>query len=756
MGDNRLQNDRKFEQDVREIAIRLWPSAEGGADMIDGKERDGVYYTDEAVHIIEATTSRSLEKARIDSKKISKIIPELQRQNPDCIIKGWFITKDEPTADQLAAVKKSGSAIQAISFKRFQGKLIDVWEYIQCRNNYPFGSVRDPNTGNYTYQDEYVDLVLEDSDSKSFHKTKEIAEKVTEGNEYVITGHYGVGKSMALKKIYEIIVKKYNNHSLKFPVFINLRDHQGQTDAVEAIYRHAKNIGFKKPEHIIRAWRAGYVIMILDGFDEMAAFGWAGVSSKLREIRYKSMELIRSFRKNQNHNSGLIISGRINYFDSKKECINALNLGSSYSFLHIGDFTEDQLIYYLKNKKIESPIPKWIPRRPLLLSYIVAKGIIIDAVRISDTDLIVGWDYLFNKISEREAAIESGISPELIREIIEGLACVVRKYQSGLGPISQVDMEQVFLKKCGYEPDDRALVLLQRLPGLTVQDQQDGTRYFIDTNFVEVAKAGEIHRYILNPYDFCFSSDAKTWVAPLDEVGISMLSYLTKQCSSGLFEAAITNALDLEWNVLATDLLLVMFELGYSWKRENIAISNIYIQKLELSDDVDWSRIIFKECIINELIIHEQPKSNISPKFQYCIIGNIVGCSDVASNSSNVFIECEIENYESVELTTSSLLSLNLPLPVNVCFTILKKLFFQAGGGRLEKTLNRGLDQKQQRYVPEILMILKQEGFAYQTDRAYSDKIWQPERSMKSRVIDIVQNKNLKDPLILKIRSLSY
>ena len=60
-----------FENEVRRIAGLLWPTAgAGGSVMHHGREHDGLYWTEDAVHAVEATTSRSLKKAREDMDKM--------------------------------------------------------------------------------------------------------------------------------------------------------------------------------------------------------------------------------------------------------------------------------------------------------------------------------------------------------------------------------------------------------------------------------------------------------------------------------------------------------------------------------------------------------------------------------------------------------------------------------------------------------------------------------------------------------------
>jgi hypothetical protein len=42
------------------VARQLWPEAQyDGAQVLDGRERDGVFETEDCIHLLEATVSRS-------------------------------------------------------------------------------------------------------------------------------------------------------------------------------------------------------------------------------------------------------------------------------------------------------------------------------------------------------------------------------------------------------------------------------------------------------------------------------------------------------------------------------------------------------------------------------------------------------------------------------------------------------------------------------------------------------------------------
>lgn len=720
--------------------------------MIDGLERDGIYVLDDIVHLIECTIDRKKEKAEKDGGKLAALIPTMQKRYPDKAVKAWFITKDEPTPDQRTTIIQKGrNLINAMSFEKFQSRMVDVALYRNCRLNYPFGSVRDPNTGDSKYFGEFIDVELSDVRvNNNNYDVQRITDDLISGKKIVIQGHYGVGKSMTLKEIYKKLSEKYiAKEIVKFPIYINLRDHQGQTDPVEVLERHARNIGFKHPDHLVRAWRAGYAFLVIDGYDEVAAFGWAGKGITLKEIRKKSMELLRAFVRQNPMQLGLLISGRINYFDSIKECEDALGVNSNTLILKLGDFTPEQTEKYLQKRGVRTKLPDWIPTRPLLLSYLVARNILIDVMAHSGADSPAeGWDYLLDEVCKRESAIEAGLSAGTVREIIEGLACFARQFQNGLGPIYKTDLERVFAEKCGYPPDDRALILLQRLPGLAPQDQQDGARYFIDQLFASAAKVGEIVNYVNNPYDTRLSIDPRKFQDTVDELAIELCALKLAKVDSGLIQDSIIRAKRNEAEVLAADILLIYNFMEKPWTREQIKFSVGIISNFEIKKDLDWSRVLFQEVIFKELCIYEMPDPAKSPIFENCIIGKLVGCSSSEMLHPEIFINPTVDSYDNHEITTKGLMEFEeLPIQVRVGFTILNKLYLQSGSGRQENAFFRGLSTNEQSYVIPLLELFKHEEVAL-SPKAGKNKVWQPVKSQAKRIRNILINKIYRDNLV--------
>lgn len=95
-----------FENTVRNIARNLWPTARySGATIISDKERDGVFETEECIHLLEATADRKRDKAQKDAEKLVELYKKKKNEQKDRAILCWLITRHEPTAEQRDVVK---------------------------------------------------------------------------------------------------------------------------------------------------------------------------------------------------------------------------------------------------------------------------------------------------------------------------------------------------------------------------------------------------------------------------------------------------------------------------------------------------------------------------------------------------------------------------------------------------------------------------------------------------------------------------
>lgn len=409
-----MQNDHKiFEDEVRRIARALWPrAATSGALIVDGRERDGIFDDGEIVHIIEATTSRKLQKIADDLEKSAKLVGTIRRENPEKLLKIWMITQDEPTADQRGAVpearKRAKCPIEICSYKTFSSKLIDTPRYLELRSNYPFGSVRNPADENDTNvpKEEYIKLELIDKKNNSTFNSVSLIELIRSdsGGHIVITGDFGSGKSMTLREVfYELREMHLKNEIIRFPVYINLRDHFGQSDPSEALMRHGRLIGMPDPSQLVASWRAGQTILFLDGFDEVSSIPLVRGLDKIKQARRQAVSLVKFFLSQSPKRSKIIVSGREHYFDSGDELISSLGLEENDIILSIGEFTDDQIRQFLEKRGINEFIPNWLPARPLLLGYLAVRGVVGSQSALSDQfSPEEGWDYILDRVAREK------------------------------------------------------------------------------------------------------------------------------------------------------------------------------------------------------------------------------------------------------------------------------------------------------------------------------------------------------------------
>ncbi|MBI4383466.1 MAG: NACHT domain-containing protein [Nitrospinae bacterium] len=454
----------EFEDEVRRIARLLWPAGKyGGSEMVDGQERDGIFETEDFFHCVESTISRQKDKAEKDFCKLAKLTKKLNGRRGK-FAKGWFVTFEEPTAEQRSVFKSNKEPRLTIcSYDQFRSKLADITNYLNLRQSYPFGSLEDPETGEKNFNLKYIPLDILDQSGAPV-RLENLKENLGDGGRAILTGDYGAGKSATAKDIFLHLANKFRERkSLQFPLLLNLRDHHGQNNPVEAIERHARNIGFADQSSLVRAWRAGHCVLLLDGFDEIASAGWSGKVKRFRDLRYQSMELLRKIIGETPKSSGVLITGRAHFFDSDLELKNALGGLGNFKIYSLAEFSLEQVKEFLKGWGLNTAVPEWLPTRPLLLGYLATKNLIAIEGEMGEevSSPVIGWNILLEKISEREAKIEAGIDPGTVRNLIESLATMARVSVDGLGPLSADEIIDCFKDVCGHRPDDRGIVVQQ-------------------------------------------------------------------------------------------------------------------------------------------------------------------------------------------------------------------------------------------------------------------------------------------------------
>src|SRR4051812_10028117 len=114
--------EEQFEADVLRVARALFGSTAQfqGAHNLNGRERDGLFVSADAVVVIECTISRRKEKAASDGAKLQSACFELANRHPMKLIKGYFVTRDEPTAMQRQVISRLRAPVVACSLQQFR------------------------------------------------------------------------------------------------------------------------------------------------------------------------------------------------------------------------------------------------------------------------------------------------------------------------------------------------------------------------------------------------------------------------------------------------------------------------------------------------------------------------------------------------------------------------------------------------------------------------------------------------------------
>lgn len=752
--------DLLFENEVRRIARARWPQAQfDGAAVKDGRERDGIFEADDVIHYVEATTSRRADKAKDDTKKIFSSMVEQQRSGSMKGAVGWFITKEEPTADQREEVRQHGKQqVKALSFSQFQQALIDVPAYFERRENHMFGSVIDPVTKAIQPSVKYIPLDLLDIESGEQLSVESIAADLFSGGSFTILGDYGAGKSMTLRQIYFSLRDKYRAGGMsQFPLYINLREHSGQDDPSELLERHARRIGYDKPHNLVSAWRAGFAILIIDGFDEVTTLGISAARSKLKEARRRSLEAVRKLIEQTPTNTGFVIAGRDHFFNTPEERKSALGIRFGTRTVAVGEFTRKQIKQYLeKVAGKDIPFPTWLPTRPLLVAYIATRGLLDDTGILAESiDATDGWHYLLDQIFERESKISPNLDGQTLRRILERLSTVARASVDGMGPLTQQQIRNSYIQICESEPDEQANLLLQRLPGLGVYRDEDDSRTFVDMELAEVCRARDVTDFVKNPYGLLQDegwratiSLASAFVGQTSITRICRNLQSEKDFSISSIDSAFsaTNGV-IDLGSLRADMAAVCLEYPYAPKASTIIDGEIFenYNFSSWSSEYDFSRIIFKNCLIESIDLSDISQEGCLPEFQSCAFMLIKGRSSKADLPVKKFDNtCTFEDFTDSSNTQAAILSSALSLGEKIVLTILRKLFVQSLSGRAESALFRGLDLNDRQLIPEAIRLLQQQGLVVLYNRG-DGNVWIPIRKEINRVRRILAAPNACD-----------
>lgn len=732
-----------FEAEVLRVARALFGKSNPfqGAQNVQGRERDGIFESPDAVVLIECTVSKKKDKAASDGAKLAGLCEQYGRTHPMKLIKGYFVTREEPTADQRQAIQKLRAPVTPCSLSQLRGLLIDSGEYLSLRPNYAFGSARHPVTGKLNPDEEYISLKFAETGTSDLWGIPEIVQGLDDGQCLLLTGDYGAGKSMTVREVYRQLASNHQRGDFRFPIALNLRDHQGQRDPEEALERHARKIGFGSAPQLVRAWLAGEVHLLLDGFDEIATPGWLGKANGWKDVRRLSTTLVRKLIEYTPAGSGIFITGRTHFFDSLSEARFSLGLPKDAPELSTSDFNDEQIRSYLVRNQWNEQLPEWLPSRPLLLSYLVVSGLLREALEVGGaSSAAMGWNVLLDKICDREArnSDQPLIDGSTIRLIIERLSTVARARLDGMGPLSPSDLTSAFESITGASPDEGSQQILQRLPGLGVQDDSDGSRHFIDSALADAARAGDTARWVFNPHgESAALLRLKGTAMAMERLGVDVTTQKLQDLGvEGSKAGAAATLCQREGasDAILLDIIQVGLALGDFRTQAQLSVNDLVIPYLVIGSETDLGEVTFSDCVIQLLDLTDYDGDVRMPAFHRCVIGLVEGVASTSALPTDRFDACDFEQFDVAARTTQGILGMiSLTPSQRVTLTVLKKLYAQRGTGRRENALYRGLDEKHRALVPSVLENLISNGLALRTKQS-STKLILPSRGQGIRV----------------------
>jgi hypothetical protein len=767
---NSYRFNMTFEAEVRRVAEAVWGVEPGACQPSHYpndpvvREIDGIARLRDVTHLIMATTSTRLDKAREDVKKL--LAAELIERTRTPAVSKWLITEHQLDAQHIELARKSN--VIALTLEQFQRRFFDSGKYLALRERWAFGSARDPQTNSVSIADNaYIALpitVVSDSKNQSALKPgqtvslHQLVIRIAEGGTVVLKAPFGSGKSLTTREIFKHLSKMHRNDpTAPIPLTLNLRDHWGEDHSDEILERHARSIGYTPREDVVVAWRAGMCCLLLDGFDEVASQTVVKTDNKnfMRDARRRALQGVRDFTQKAPASAGIFVCGRDHYFDSDSELSTSLGTGLRPCLtVNLEEFSDAHANDFLKRNGITSPLPDWLPRKPLILSYLIRQNLFSEILAIdSSRGFGYAWDDFLTRICERESQLESSsMDPTTIRSVLERLAESVRSKSSGTGPVTGVDLAEAYFAETGQAAGEGVLAQLQRLPGLTQRDSEPGNRSFVDLDMLGALQGSAFARRALS----AFQGSLPIPLAELSDKAISMATHVlsksgaTPETLVGVADQLATRTTrDSAAAQLLADCVAVAVRMAIDMERDEIDFRGLFVNggafgRLPL-DEVRIKRLALSSSIVHELAFGLLDAVD-GVRFSSCLLSKVCGVTAREGLPAGlVDDDTEIEAFDSMA-TNNAVLKSDLSANLKALVTVLRKLYRQPGSGRKIGAFSRGITRPEvARLVEPVLDILQQYRFI-----TVFNAVVHPIRKQSPRVDKILMAPNLSDDELVK------
>lgn len=665
------------EIEVRKIAESVW-SVQAEPERVTGVKCDAVLKPRKDYWIlIEISKREGLDKLREDLTKLTLVRTSLWAKGIYC--ECYFVTSGDHTS-----LRESGDDlnVEVHDLTSFASKFIGSTFYIQERQKSPFGSAVHPDTGEVD-PNEYSEINYVDEHDRNYDVSA-IADELRRGRRIVLMGEFGTGKSRCLMEVYRKLVEV----SQIFPPYaINLRDNWGYKKIHHIVANHLEGLGLGSySDNLVRSFRRGNHIVLLDGFDEIGSQSWSGDPKRLMEIRKRSLEGVRDVIANCRH-AGVFITGREHYFETLDEMAECL--GQPLNELLIlrcpDEFSESELQQYItKNTKLTA-VPEWMPRKPLICQLLarLPEGEVKQLEEATDGELTF-FEAVFDAICGRETKINPAIYKETLKGILLLLAQQTRALPTNDERISTNEINEAFFKIAGYAPIDESAILLQRLPYLGRAGSGGSDRIFIDHYAKDGLRGIALSRSIQ-------SGDKAPchvkWVQPLGLLGLRMLAKVAGVASDTEKYARL--CMNHGNSQIACDFIAAkLLTAGDTCDFQGFGVGDGRIAFLSFVD-TKIMNLSLSGVEILEATIEAVDFENV--QVYACTVDVIKGVSSV-DKLPDIFVDSEIGRFDTV-ITTSRISELKHTDAQKTLLAIIKKLFFQPGAGRREDALLRGAER---------------------------------------------------------------
>ena len=728
---------QQLEEHVRDLASCHWAS-DAKPETINGVRFDCVIRKlSDFWIIIEISKEETLDKLRTDIAKVAAVRPYLFSQS---IYAQCFFVCNNPT--EQMRVTGEGDKVRVMSVQELRGLLIGYDSYFNLRSKQPFGSSVDWRSGE-SDKTEYVTVKYSSTDGKHSYTISDISNLLNRGEKIILLGDYGMGKSRCIQETFFALHDDAIAH-WRFPIAIDLRENWGVRRGHELLLRHFDDLGTSEVgKTALRLLGNKRMILLIDGFDEIASQTWSNDPVILRNIRRQSLAAVSDLLKRVD--CGVLITGREYYFNSSGEMFQCLGLDPrvTHVLTCAQEFTESEIHEYLKRLHGMTKIPEWLPKRPLICQILSdLKPDVLNDLMTTESGEVRFWSAAVEAICEREASIKSILDATVIKDVLVGVARLTRTKARDVGPLSTREINDVFHAVTGAPPNDETAVILQRLPLLGRVEAQTSDRQFVDTYFLDGLRAEDVCRGIFGQDESLLS---ETWYNPLYHFGIRVLSHeisLSPEIT-GLIRFLRRSCAGSN-RVLGGDLVSAILSANDgTFAFGGISLSESHISCLDLSES-RLSGIEIFNSFIDELIITQAHPIDV--EIRNCIIGKVDGVSEAAGLPTWIS-DNEVDKYVRVN-TVTRIKQAKLSSEQKVFVTIIKKTFFQPGSGRKEEALLRGLGSPQlKRSSQKILKMLIREGIL-KTTKGKEGTLYIPQRSYAHRMSEILKELTLsKDTL---------